>query len=166
MISKVKSKIVILTINTFLKGTRFFKIKNKLLNWCGYSIGYNTKVVGPINMPININLCIGDNCWIGRSFTIDGNGTVEIMNNVDIGPEVLISTGSHKIGNRDRRAGIGKTLRTTIEEGCWIGTRSLIIEGANISSGSVVGAGTIVNRTMEKDSLILGASSKVIRKLI
>lgn len=156
MIYKVKNRIILLIINKVFKGTRFFKVKNKLLNLCGYRVGQNTKVVGPINIPIQTNLKIGSNCWIGRNFVIDGNGTVVIHDNVDIAPEVLISTGSHKLGNNERRAGIGTKLSTTIESGCWIGTRALIIEGANISKGSIVGAGTIVNKTYEEDSLIVG----------
>lgn len=156
MIFKVKNIIILFIINNLLKGTRFFKIKNKLLNLGGYRIGENTKIVGPINIPIKIKLEIGKDCWVGRNFTIDGNGEVLIMNNVDIAPEVLISTGSHKIGDEKRRAGSGEKLSTIIESGCWIGTRALIIEGANISRGSIVGAGAIVNKTYEKNSLIAG----------
>lgn len=154
MIIKIKKKLVLFIINNFLKGTKFFKIKNKMMKWCGFDIGVNTNIVGPLYISLSIDLKIGDNCWIGRGFTIDGNGSVNIMNNVDIAPEVLISTGSHYIGSNNKRAGIGKTLSTKIEDGCWIGTRAMLIEGCNVSKGSIVSAGSIVKDNYDENSLI------------
>lgn len=156
IINIVKKRFIIWLLNNIFKGTRFFIIKKSLLKLCGYKIGKNTKVVGPIYIGNVSKLTIGDNCWIGRNFTIDGNGSVNIGNNVDIASEVLIHTGSHRLGNNLRRAGTGKTLDVKIGNGCWIGTRVIIIEGASILDGSVAGAGSVINRTLPTNSLICG----------
>ncbi|CEK39090.1 acyltransferase [Paraclostridium sordellii] len=157
----LKKKILIWIVNNVFNGTRFFKIKAKLLRLCGYDIGFDSKIVGPIKIGNVSQLTIGESCWIGRDLTIDGNGCVVIGNNVDIASEVLIHTGSHIVGNSIRRAGKGRTLNVTIGNGCWIGTRAVIIEGANILESSIVGAGTVVNVTNTANSLICGNPGKV-----
>lgn len=101
----IKRKIVLFLVNKIFVGTRYFEIKRILLNSIDYKIGNNTKIVGPIEC--TGNLIIGKNCWIGKNLKVNGNGTVIIGNNCDIAPEVTFQTGSHKIGNANRRAGEG-----------------------------------------------------------
>ena len=96
----IKRKIAIFATNYILVGTRpwSFTIKRNLLNWGGFSIGKGSKIVGPIY--IFGSLTVGNNTWIGRNFTVNGNGWVSIGDNCDIAPEVTFQTG----GAYDRRA--------------------------------------------------------------
>jgi len=45
----------------------------------------------------------------------------------------------------------------------WIGTRVIILPGVEIGSGSVIGAGSIVSRSIPPYSIAVGAPAKVIR---
>jgi len=55
----------------------------------------------------------------------------------------------------------------TIEDGCLIGMRATIIDGAVIGAGSIVGAGALVtkNTIVPPNSLVYGSPAKVIRPL-
>lgn len=114
----IKRKIAMFLVNKVFVGTRpsSFKKKRNLLNWCGFQVGSNTKIVGPVF--ITGKLEIGNDCWIGKNFTINGNGKVIIGNNVDIAPEVTFNTGSFEIGSHNHRAGFGKNLTQIIGDRC------------------------------------------------
>lgn len=164
-VKKIYFLIGIAFLNAFLRGPRLFFIKNKLLNFIGIKVGKNTKVVGPLNISTEAKLLIGDECWVGRNFSVDGNGVVVIGSKCDIAPDVLIATGSHQIGGAERRAGEGTTFTTKIGDGTWIGVRSTIIEGSRIGEGCIIGASTLINKDINNDLLVVGIPAKVVRIL-
>lgn len=164
-INKLKRKISIFIINHFLSTTHFFGLKRVLLNFGGIKVGYNSKVVGPFFCGTEIEIEIGEDCWIGRNFKIEGNGNVKIENNCDFGPSVMIITGSHEIGVKNRRAGIGISFSIKIEKGCWIGARSTIIGNITISKMTVIGSMSLVNRDIEENVVAVGIPCKSIKKL-
>ncbi len=164
-IRKIYFNITLFFINTFLNGTHFFNLKNFLLKSIGVKIGSGTKIVGPINFSTEVELIIGNNCWIGRNFRIDGNGSVKIGNKCDFAPEILIGTGTHVIGEKTRRAGIGINQTVIIGDSNWIGTRATIIEGAMISNGCIIAAGSLVNKNINENSLVGGVPARLIRIL-
>ena len=91
-------------INHVFVGTKPFacSMKRKLLSGIGCQVGDGTTIVGPIECKGFIS--IGKNCWIGKNCKVNGNGTVQIGDNCNIGPEVTFQTGGHAIGDRiDRR---------------------------------------------------------------
>jgi acetyltransferase-like isoleucine patch superfamily enzyme len=78
---------------------------------------------------------------------------------------VTFQTGTHFIGDHDRRAGKGYNSDIKVGNGCWIGVRSTILPGISIGDGSVVAACACVARDVEKDTLVGGVPAKQIRKL-
>ena len=123
----IKRGVSLFLINHVFIGTKPLacKMKRKLLNGIGCSIGEGTTIVGPIECKGFIS--IGKNCWIGKNCKINGNGTVTIGDNCDLGPEVTFQTGGHVIGNADRRAGTGEVFHQAVGSGTWIGGRLSLI---------------------------------------
>ncbi|CAH0136811.1 Galactoside O-acetyltransferase [Peribacillus sp. Bi96] len=148
-------------LNNFLKGSRFFRIKNFLLRIIGIEVGKGTKIVGPLYINYVSNIKIGNECWIGKNFTIDGNGSVIIGDRCDLAPHITINTGGHHIGDSHRRAGSGLRCNTKIESGTWIGTRVTIVNGADIGESVVVAAGSVVINDIKKNSLVAGVPAKI-----
>ncbi len=161
----IKRRIHLFLVNKIYVGTNpiFFDKKRKLLNSIGYSIGENTKIVGPIEW--NCEVQIGDNCWIGKNMIAHGNGKIEIGNNCDIAPCVMFLTGNHKIGDTYRRAGLGENHLITIGNGVWIGARSTIVNDIKIGDSCVVAACACVTKSVENNMLIGGVPARVIREL-
>lgn len=159
----LKRKWVLYLVNHIYVGTKKFEKKRKLLNSIGYQIGENTKIVGPIEC--TGTLIIGTDCWIGKNFKVNGNGTVTIGNNCDIAPEVTFQTGGHKIGSPHRRAGEGCIFSQTVGNGTWIGGRVTILNETNIGNSCVIAGCTCVIHNIEDNSLVGGVPAKLIRQL-
>ena len=159
----LKRKVYLFLINNFLSGTRYFKLKRKMLNTIGISIGENTKVVGPIEC--YGKLTVGSNCWIGKNIKINGNGVVIIGDNCDIAPEVIFQTGGHKIGSTERRAGEGVSFSQSVGSGTWIGSRVTIFNETHIGCSCVIAGCACVTSDVPDNLLVGGVPAKMIRIL-
>lgn len=158
-------KVILFFINHFMVGNYLWEIKNILLRFAGISIGHNVKIVGPIKIDVCSNLSIGNNCWIGKNLNIIGNADVIIGDYCDFAPDVFLETGTHEIGNTERRAGRGYCESIHIGSGCWIGIRTTILPGVKIGNGCVVAAGAVVNKSVRENVLIGGVPAKIIKVL-
>ena len=157
---------VLFVVNTLCRGTRLYRLKREMLNTCyNISIAPNTKIVGPIYVGNCSTIKIGKESWIGRDLKVYGDGLVEIGDRCDLAPEVAFITGTHEIGEHDRRAGKGKLLSIHIGNGCWIGTRAMIYGSITIGNGSVIAAGSFVNKCFENDLMIAGVPAKKLKGL-
>ena len=152
-------------VNHIFKGTKPFacRMKRKLLNGIGCVIGEGTTIVGPIECKGSIT--VGKNCWIGKNCKINGNGTVLIGDNCDLGPEVTFQTGGHEIGDSSRRAGQGKIYHQVVGAGTWIGGRSTICNNSVIGKGCVIAACACVVHDVPDNTLAGGIPAKNIRRL-
>lgn len=162
-LKSIKKRCLMWLVNRVFSGTKYFKIKRKLLHSIGYSIGEGTKVVGPIFC--TASLIIGNNCWIGKNLIVNGNGRVQIGNNCDIAPEVTFLTGGHEIGFPERRAGNGEKYEIYVEDGCWIGPRSTLGRNITIGKSSVVAACSCVMKNVDPNNLVGGVPAKKIKDL-
>ena len=159
----LKKRWCLYLVNKVYVGAAHFEKKRKLLNSIGMNIGANTKVVGPIECLGT--LIVGENCWIGKNFKVNGNGCVTIGNNCDIGPEVTFNTGGHEIGCSTRRAGKGCLFSQTVGSGTWIGGRSTILNNANIGKSCVIASCACVVKDVSDNSLVGGVPARLIRSL-
>lgn len=159
----LKKRLWLFSVNHLYAGTHSFEKKRRLLRKLGYEIGEGTKVVGPVFC--TGSLTVGKNCWVGKNFMVNGNGSVTIGDNCDIAPEVAFQTGGHEIGSKERRAGEGLVKHIKVGNGCWIGARSTILGDVQIGDGSVVAACACVCKDVESDTLVGGVPAREIKKL-
>lgn len=161
----IKRRIAVFATNHIFVGTRpwTFPLKRKLLNWGGYDIGENSKVVGPIY--IYGQFRCEANCWVGKNLFVNGNGVVEIGNNCDIGPEVIFQTRGHKIGDSQRRAGEGELYQQVIGNGVWIGGRSTFLKSVHVGDGSVIAGCACVLKDVPSNVIVGGVPAHILREL-
>ena len=152
----IKRALNLFLINHIFIGTKPLacNMKRRLLNGIGCSVGEGTTIVGPIECRGYIT--IGKNCWIGKNCKINGNGTVQIGDNCDLGPEVTFQTGGHKIGDKTRRAGHGEIYHQVIGKIC---------NNSTIGNGCVIAACACVVHDVPDNTLVGGVPAKVIRSL-
>ncbi len=130
------------------------------LRAAGFDIGRGSlfwgmpTITGPGKIASRLH--IGEGCLFNFGCVFDLTGSIAIGHRVGVGHQVLIMTGSHQIGSRACRAGELTTAPVTIEDGAWIGSRSIILPGVTIGAGAVIGAGTLVSRDIPADMLISG----------
>lgn len=165
VLMKLKFRVGTFICNTFFVGTHFFGIKRYLYRFAGITVGPGTKIVGPIKISSECKLYIGDECWIGYSLTVYGNGSVRIGDNNDFGPDIVFLTGSHKIGGTQRRAGSGLTYDFEVGNSNWVGAKVVFINGIHAGNANVFGAMSLINKDCDDDSVYVGVPGKKIRGL-
>ena len=158
----VKHMVVMFLVNNVFAGAYLFEMKRRLLNEIGYFLGEGTKVVGPIYCTAQLKT--GSNCWLGRNFTIHGNGTVEIGDNCDIAPDVTFLTGRHGMESQEP-AGERQNYSISVGEGCWIGAGTTLGRNVTIGKGCMVLASACVMKNMPENTLIGGVPARIVRKL-
>jgi maltose O-acetyltransferase len=152
---------------SILPATRCFMIKRFLAQWAGIQIAAKVCLNGGTHFYGRGKLTLGENTWIGlhNIFYLTQLAHIQIGANCDIGPEVSFIPGSHKIGGLLKRADQGIAADIIIENGCWIGARVTILGGVTIAQGSVIGAGSLVNKNIPENVIAVGIPARVIKKL-
>jgi acetyltransferase-like isoleucine patch superfamily enzyme len=112
------------------------------------------------------DVVIGNHVFL-NSFTViySGNG-VKIGNNTAIGPNCSIVPINHKFGDKNRLISEQRFADSKggiiIEDDVWIGAGVIILDGAHIRQGAVIGAGSLVNKEVEAYSINMGSPCKVV----
>lgn len=112
----------------------------------------------------------GSNIFLGRDVYFNFNCTVldvcpvRIGDFVKIGPSVQIYAATHPMDAAARRVEeFGKPV--TIGDDVWIGGGAIICPGVSIGEQTVVGAGSVVTRSLPPRVLAAGNPCRVIREL-
>lgn len=108
---------------------------------------------------------IGYNVFINRGVNITARAEITIGDNALIGPNVVINSGMHNYektnilirdqGHRIQPICIGNDV--------WIGACAVIMPGVSIGDGSVIGAGSVVTKSIPPYSVAAGVPAKVIK---
>ena len=149
--------------------TRCFGLKAALLRWCGVKIGKNVRISSSAIFLGGGKLVIGDDVWIGSCCMIHGvaRASIKIGNYCDLGPAVVVLTGSHKIDPIGAHmAGDGTFADVEVGDGCWLGARSMILPGVKLPQKTLVAAGAVVVRSPSGEQMLLtGVPAQVKRKI-
>jgi len=132
----------------------------------GIRIGAKTSILESTLLGANGGfITIGDNCWLAPFSLINGNGGVQIGNNVLIAARTSINTVSHNASRCDapiNDQGI-KVDPVVIEDDVWIGLHAVILQGVHIGVGAIVGAGAVVTRDVPPFSIVTGTPARIVR---
>lgn len=108
---------------------------------------------------------MGDFSYIGCNAVIGaGGGGIQIGRNVLIGQGVSIHAENHNFksaGQLIRLQGISYR-GIVIGDDVWIGSQVVILDGVTIESGAVVGAGSVVTKSVPAYSVVVGIPAKVV----
>lgn len=112
-------------------------------------------------------LTIGNN--VGMSSTrLWIHESARIGNNVKIGGCVLITdTDAHPMDYVARRSSNEgtKSAPVVIEDDVWVGAHCIILKGVTIGARSIIGAGSVVTKSIPADCVAAGNPCKVIKLL-
>ena len=112
-------------------------------------------------------LTIGNN--VGMSSTrLWIHESAKIGNNVKIGGCVLITdTDAHPMDYMARRSSNEgtKSAPVVIEDDVWVGAHCIILKGVTIGARSIIGAGSVVTKSIPADCVAAGNPCRVIKSL-
>lgn len=137
--------------------------------------GHNVNIEGRVKFASNIvldtnvevrnltdNLLIIDSgVSINRNTVI--RGKVHIGQNCAIAPNCMIIGSNHLFNDIDRnikeQGSFSKGI--VIESNVWIGANCVVLDGVTIGTGSIIGAGSVVTKSIPKFSIAFGNPCKV-----
>jgi len=144
--------------------------------------GFNNHVTGIFNKLTRVSstatiidrkkLNLADNSWVWHYSILDASNGITIHKGCQIGAWVgIFSHGSHVairlLGeryiyeDRDDRLGYQKGA-VEIGEYTFIGAKSLIMPGVTIGKGCLIGAGSIVSKSIPDYSIVSGADGDIV----
>lgn len=139
------------------------------------SIGENVAIDTPFYCDYGKNIHIGNNVIINMNCTFVDNKEITIGDYVLIASNVQIYTSSHPVLPQERLIfentkepeSFFKTfaLPVAIQDNVWVGGGCIILPGVTIGKNSVIGAGSVVTRSIPENSVAVGNPCRVIRQL-
>lgn len=136
-------------------------------------IGENVAIDTPFHCDYGKNIFLGNNVIINRNCTFVDNQPIRIGDNVLIASNVQLYTSSHPVLPEERLVPDWKERQTTffrtyarpieIKNNVWIGGGCILLAGVTIGENSVIGAGSVVNRSIPPNCVAAGNPCKVIR---
>ena len=126
---------------------------------------YSTIQCTGVIQELGVGVEIGDNSAVGAYSFLGGQGGIRIAQNVIMGPKVNIFSENHDFNQLDLPIRLQPTTRkgVVIEDNCWIGANSTIVDGVTLHSGCVVAAGSVVTKDVPPNAIVGGVPARVIR---
>lgn len=137
------------------------------------SSGWNVNALcankrGAIYAIDNAEIIIGDNVGMS-SPVIWAHKRIEIKDNVKIGGNcIIMDTDSHSLDYDKRRDpsvdwGVAKPI--IIEEDVLIGMNTIVLKGVTIGARTIIGAGSVVTKSLPSDCIACGNPARIIKYL-
>ncbi len=123
--------------------------------------GKNLQLARHVTFLNSYGIKIGANVYIATGCWIDGMGGLVIEDEVALSPFVVIATSSHCFENNSVRFGGARRTPTKIGKGSWIASH-VVVTGATVGSGTIVGANAVVTRNLPDNIFAGGVPAKVI----
>ena len=133
-----------------------------------------------VYVDIDFHCEYGRHIFLGNRFIINMNCTFVDNHRIDIGNDVLIAsnvqiyTATHSVlpaqrlvPEGDDADGFCRTLARPVRigDGAWIGGGAILLPGVTVGERSVVGAGSVVTRSIPPGCVAVGNPCRVVRRI-
>ena len=149
--------------------------KKELLREMFGSMGKNVHVDIDFHCEYGKNIFVGSNVIINMNCTFVDNNIIEIGNDVLIASNVQIYTATHSTryvermlpddGGDDCEFCLTYAKPVKICDGAWLGGGVIVLPGVTIGRNSVVGAGSVVTRSIPDNCVAVGNPCRVIKNI-
>lgn len=136
-------------------------------------MGANVAIDTPFYCNYGKNISLGNNVIININCTFIDDSEIRIGNNVLIASNVQLYTASHATNPNERIIDDWEKKGTTwfrtfsepitVEDGAWLGGGVIVLPGVVIGKNSVIGAGSVVNKSIPANCVAVGNPCRPIR---
>jgi putative colanic acid biosynthesis acetyltransferase WcaF len=138
-------------------------IKVVLLRLFGAKIGKGVIIKPGVNIKYPWLLNIGNDVWIGENVWIDNLAKVTIEDNVCISQGAMLLCGNHNYKKTTFDLMVNEII---LEEGVWIGAKSIVSPGVTCKTHAILSVGSIANIDLEPYTIYQGNPAKKIRNRV
>jgi acetyltransferase-like isoleucine patch superfamily enzyme len=109
---------------------------------------------------------LGDDCSINPFAVLYGHGGLTIGNGVRIATHAVIIPANHNPPTVDTALrDTGVTARgIRIDDDVWIGAGARILDGVHIGAHAIIGAGSVVTKSVPANATVAGVPARVLRQ--
>jgi len=138
-----------------------------ILTILGSRLGKRCRVFSGFNFLLNPGkLFLGDHVFINVNCFMDLTDKIQVDNNCLVGPNVNFITSTHRFAPKDFLLRPTQSLGPIfIEKNVFIGANSTIFGGVVVGENSVIGACSLVNKSIPPNSIAFGNPVKVFKSL-
>lgn len=146
-------------INTYLPIP--IAIKAAILRLFGAKLGTGFVIKPAVNIKYPWLLRAGHHVWIGEHVWIDNLSEVVIGNNVCVSQGAMLLTGNHDYG----RSTFDLTTKPiTIDDGVWVGAKSVVCPGVRCQSHSVLAVNSVATHSLNAYGIYQGNPAVWVRQ--
>ncbi|MFN0203817.1 MAG: WcaF family extracellular polysaccharide biosynthesis acetyltransferase [Bacteroidia bacterium] len=139
----------------------FSGIKAKILRLFGAKVGVGLVLKPSVSIKYPWRLSIGDHVWIGENVWIDNLADIAIGNHVCISQGAMLLTGNHNYKKVAFDLVIGEI---TLEDGAWVGAKSVVCPNVRIKSHAILSVSSVANKDLEAYGIYQGNPAVKVRE--
>lgn len=136
----------------------------ELLNELIPGVPESSIVCPPFHCDHGHGIKLGEHVFVNANCTFLDGACITIGNHTLIGPDVKIYTPHHPMDFMARRGSKEYAFPVDIGDDCWIGGGVIICPGVRIGNRCIVGAGSVVTKNVDDDSIVAGNPARLIRR--
>ena len=140
--------------------------RTRILKEITGTYGEELFIIPPISANNGLsNVHFGKNVVVNFNANFVDDGDIFIGDDTMIGPNVSVITALHPVSPRLRAAKIQYNKPVRIGRNVWLGAGAIILPGVTVGDNSIVGAGSVVTRDVEENTIVVGNPARVLRKI-
>lgn len=170
MIIRLISKLLLFIIHSWPGATNqsfFGRFRAILFQVRGAKLGKDCSVAQYTDISYPENLVMGACSGFGIRNNINCQGKIFIGSRVLIGPDVSIFTTKHLFDKKTKKfyhKGV-IVMGVSVGDDVWIGANVTILPGVDIGSNTIIGAGSVVSKSVTANSVVVGNPARKIKNL-
>ena len=141
------------------------KSQEQILQKLFGKMGEEVSIETPFFCDYGYNIEIGSHVFINMDCIFLDEAKVTLGDYVFIGPKCGFYTAQHPLDSLSRNKGLEYALPITIGNNVWIGAQCCILPGVTIGDNTVIGAGSVVTRSIPANVVAYGNPCRVIRPI-
>lgn len=139
------------------------RVRVLLSELTGTPVDDTVTVFPPLSTDFGKNLRIGKRVFINAGCRFQDQGGITIGDDCLIGHNVVLATLNHDLDPSHR--GDLHPAPITLGRNVWVGANVTILPGVTVGDNAVIGAGSLVNKSIPANAVAVGTPAKVIRSV-